>query len=153
MRSELLRDRFGLGTRRITHDGDHGIGGLVMRMIKITQVLHGDFFHAFDFTRAQQCVWMRTEHRFLQRFFGDVFRLGVRFFQVRDQTHFFPCQNCFRKERVLQHACHDVQSLVPFRHAAQSAQGYTGTILVETAAELRADVRNTARNIIFAQTL
>jgi len=75
LRRELLRDRFRLGTRRIAHDGDHGMVGLVMCAIKIAQVLHGDFFHTVDLARAQQRVRMRAEHRLLKSLLGDAFRL------------------------------------------------------------------------------
>src|SRR5450759_5555790 len=73
---ELLRDRFRLGTRRITHDGDYRMASLIMYAIKVAHILDGDFFHTLHFARAKQRIRMCAEHRFLKSLFCDTFRLG-----------------------------------------------------------------------------
>ena len=93
-------------------------------MVKILQVLHIDLFHRYPRSpepgNPYGCV---PNTAFSNSFLGDAFRLGVSLFQGGDQPHLFARQHRVRKYRVLQHARHDVQSLVALGRTAQRAQG------------------------------
>ena len=106
-----------------------------------------------DFTDRPQRIGMIAVHQPVKGPAGPGIRLQVGLLQGADLPHLLAIEHGFRKLRRAQDPREQLQGRCTALRIRQRAQRQAGAIGIEASADDRADIRETARDLVFAQSV